>query len=75
MGRVYMKENRYEQAKTEFIKAQELSSEKLVFVLPYLAEIYYLTGDYKVVKSIMKEAEGLDLNATLFPIVEQWKAS
>ncbi len=75
MGRVYMQQKRYEDAKTEFTLAQELNTEKLIFVLPYLAEIYYLTGNYKVVKSIMKDTEGLNLNSTLYPIIEQWKAS
>jgi len=75
MGRVYMKQKEYENAKTEFTLAQELHDEKLIFVLPYLAEIYYLTGNYNIVKSIMKDAEGLSLNATLFPIVEQWRVS
>ena len=75
MGRVYMKQAEYDNAKTEFTLAQELHDEKLIFVLPYLAEIYYLTGNHKIVKSIMKDTEGLALNATLFPVVEQWKAS
>ncbi len=75
MGRVYMQQKEYENAKTEFTLAQELQDEKLIFILPYLAEIHFITGNYKVVKSIMKDAEGLDLNAKLFPIVEQWKVS
>ena len=75
MGRLYMNQKKYDLAKEEFVQAQQLHEEQLAFILPYLAEIYFLTGNYKVVASIMNEAKDLELNATLYPIVEQWKAS
>ncbi len=75
MGRVYMNKKEYDNANTEFTIAQELHTVESSFILPYLAEIQFLTGNYRVVSSIMDKAKGLELNSTLFPIVEQWKAA
>ncbi len=75
MGRVYMSRKEYDNANTEFTIAQELHTTYSSFILPYLAEIHFLTGNYRVVNSIMNEAKDLGVNATLYPIVEQWKAS
>ncbi len=75
MGRVRMKQKRYDDAQTEFTIAQQLQVDRLEFILPYLAEIQFITGNYKVVKSLLEHTQGLELNARLFPIVEQWKAS
>lgn len=75
MGRVRMKQKRYDDAQTEFTIAQQIQTDRLEFILPYLAEIQFLVGNYKVVKSLMEHTEGLELNSTLFPIVEQWKVS
>jgi hypothetical protein len=75
MGKVYMKEKNYEKASTEFIIAQELQENKTSFILPYIAEIQYLLGNYTVVSAIMSKSDDLSLNATLYPIIEQWKSS
>ena len=74
-GRVYMNKKDYAKANVEFTVAHELDHSESSFILPYLAEIRFLTGYYKGVKSIMNRARGLKLNYTLYPIVEQWKAS
>jgi hypothetical protein len=75
MGRVYVKRGKFNDANTEFTIAQELHTVESSFILPYLAEIHFITGNYRVVSSIMKKATDLELNSTLYPIVEQWKAS
>jgi len=75
MGKVYMHEKDYEHAVTEFTIAQELYDGSSSFILPYLAEIQFLTGNYSIVNSIMNQSEELSLNATLHPIVEQWRSS
>jgi len=75
MGRVYMNEHNYNDAKTEFTLAQELSTEELSYILPYLAEIHFITGNYKITKAILNQSETLGLNPTLYPIMEQWKVS
>ena len=74
-GRMYMSRQEYENAHTEFTLAQELNEAKSSFILPYLAEIHFLTGNYKVVKAILNDEENLHLNATLNPVVEQWRIS
>jgi hypothetical protein len=75
MGRVYVKRGEFDNANTEFTIAQELHTVESSFILPYLAEIHFITGNYRVVSSIMKRASDLELNSTLYPIIEQWKAS
>ncbi len=75
MGRVYMAKHEYEKASTEFTIAQELHSAYSSFILPYLAEIHFKEGNYRVVNSIMTQAQDLGVNATLYPIIEQWKVS
>ncbi len=73
MGRVYMKNKNYKEAKKEFTIAQELVEGEDTFIIPYLAEVYYDTGRYAIAKSVLESAKGLELNATLYPIVDQWK--
>lgn len=75
MGKVYMKQGNYEEAREEFTIAQELVAGEDTFIIPYLAEVYYESGRYNIVKSVLKTAKGLELNATLFPIMNQWRAS
>ena len=75
MGRVYMQRKNYREAKKEFTIAQELVAGEDTFLIPYLAEVYYDTGRYNIVQSVLKSAKGLELNATLYPIVDQWKVA
>jgi len=73
MGRVYMYQQKFEKAEREFKIAQEIDTAESSFVLPYLAEVNFLLGNHKKVRSIMKQAKNLELNATLYPIAKQWK--
>jgi hypothetical protein len=75
LGRVHMMHKEYELASIQFTLANEFSPNELAYIMPYLAEINFLTGHYSVVKSIINEASGLDLNSKLYPIVEQWRVS
>jgi len=75
MGRVYMSKKEYSLASTEFTIAQELNASNSSYILPYLAEVHFLQGNYKVVNSILQEASDLGLNATLYSVVEQWRSS
>ncbi len=75
MGRIRMFKKEYEQAKTEFTIAQELTPNNDTFVLPYLAEVYFLTGKYSIVKTLLGRAKTLEMNATLYPIIQQWKVA
>jgi len=72
-GRIHMQKKEYEEAKAEFTIAQELLPNQDTFILPYLAEVYFLTGKYNIVKTLLKNSKGLELNATLYPIVQQWR--
>ena len=75
MGRVYLNNGKYDKANTEFTIAQELDTAEASFILPYLAEVHYLTGNYSVVHSMMNMASNLNYNSTLYSVSEQWKVS
>jgi len=72
-GKVYMKKRFYEDAEIQFELAQHFNNGKLSFVLPYLAEIKFLTRQYSEVSRLLNTKDSLELNATLYPIIEQWR--
>jgi len=74
-GRYYMRLRQYEYAITELTIAQELNQENATFVLPYTAESYFYLGKYDMVKEILNKLSLLEINATIHPLVEQWKKS
>ena len=75
MGRVHMVQQKYEDAMSEFTVAHDMSDGDASFVLPYLAEIYFILGKYNIVHAIMKKSDSLLYNPKLYPIVQQWRAS
>ncbi len=74
-GRIHMLSKEYNTALEELTLAQELLPNNNTFILPYLAEVYFITGKYSIVKTLLRDAKGLDLNATLHPIIEQWRVA
>ncbi|MDD5400074.1 MAG: hypothetical protein PHQ93_02665 [Sulfurimonas sp.] len=74
LGRVYMLQKNYDRAATEFSYICEMNLEENQFVGPYLAEINFNAGNYRTAKSIISELNSLQLNSTLYPIFEQWRA-
>ena len=72
-GRIHMLGHDYNTALEELTLAQELLPNNNTFILPYLAEVYFITGKYSIVKTLLNDAKGLDLNATLHPVIEQWR--
>ncbi|WP_297443353.1 hypothetical protein [Sulfurimonas sp.] len=75
MGRVYMHRNEYELAKAEFTVAKELLNKRSTFLIPYLAEVYFVTGKFNIVSSLINQTKGLEFNARLYPIIQQWKTA
>ena len=75
LGRLYMKENKYDRALTELILTTELDQKMLPYTAPYICELYFVQRFFRPIKSIMKRAKNLELNTTLYPIVEQWRSS
>lgn len=73
MGRVYSKKEKYDKAKESFTMAEELLFEKSTAILPYLAEVYFITKKYSITKSILKHAKELQLTPKLYPIIKQWE--
>jgi len=75
MGKVYSKKQEYDKAKESFKMAEELLFEKSTALLPYLAEIYFITKKYSLTKSILNSSKELKLNPKLYPIVKQWEVA
>lgn len=75
MGRIYMYRKEYEKAKEEFTIAKELLPEHSSLLIPYLAEVYYITKKYQIVKAILKQNTELKLNAKLYPVITQWESA
>ena len=72
-GRVFMNEKNYEEAREYFTLAQEIKESDSDFVIPYLAEIFFIQKNFTIVKNIIKQkSESLALNPRLYPIVKQW---
>lgn len=74
MGKVYSKKQKYDKAKESFTMAEELLFEKSTAILPYLAEVYFITKKYSITKSILNHSKELKLNPKLYPIIKQWEA-
>jgi len=74
-GRYYMRLQEYENAITQLTISQELHKENATFVLPYTAEAYFYIGRYDITKSILNQLSLLEINATIHPLIEQWKRS
>jgi len=74
LGKVYLMEKKFDDAATCFTMAIEQDGET-DYTLPYLAEIFYNMKNFRSVKSLLNSAKNLKMNATLYPVVEQWKSS
>jgi len=74
-GRIFTVKQKYEKAQEYFTLAQELLSENSTTNLPYLAEVYFITRRYSIVKSILNNSTDLAFNPKLYPVIKQWEAS
>ena len=72
-GRIFTVKEKYENAQEYFTLAEELLSEKSTSILPYLAEVYFITQRYSIVKSILNHSQDLAYNPKLYPIIKQWE--
>lgn len=73
MGRVYLHRREYESAKAELTVAKELLNERSTYLIPYLAEAYFATKKYRIVQTLISKTQGLEFNARLYPVIEQWR--
>jgi len=73
MGKVYLKKQKYDKAKENFTMAEELLFENSTAILPYLAEVYFITKKYSITKSILNYSKELKLNTKLYSIIKQWE--
>ena len=78
-GKLEMRRHEYTKAIEEFTIALGVAADELdmdmSYIYPYIAEIYYNEGRYKITKEIMQKALNLEYNTKLYPLVLQWRAS
>jgi tetratricopeptide (TPR) repeat protein len=74
-GRIFTVKQKYEKAQEYFTLAQQMLSENSTTILPYLAEVYFITHRYSIVKSILNHSADLAFNPKLYPVIKQWEVS
>jgi len=78
IGKIHMRKHNYQEAIEAFTLAIETSktelNNNLTFLYPYIAEIYFQEKRYHLTKNILKQAQNLEFNTKLYPIIQQWRA-
>lgn len=72
LGKTYLAQNDVDKAQECFSKAIE-DGVNMDYIVPYLAEIFFIKKDYVKVKELLNNTKGLHANALLHPIVSQWE--
>ncbi len=71
LGKTYLMTKEIDDAETCFENVIK-NGKNIDFIVPYLAEIFFLKRSFSEVKSLFAHAKGLGANTLLYPIVEQW---
>lgn len=71
-GRIHLKRKQYNNAATEFSFAIEADEFNASQVYPYLAQLQYESRNFVTTQAILKQAYGLQYNATLHPVIKMW---
>lgn len=74
LGKVYLMKKEFDNAATQLVVVVENDALDS-YTYPYLAEIHFNSRNFRSVKAMMAHAKNLDMNPTLYPVVEQWSAS
>lgn len=72
LGKNYLAQQKIDKAQECFSKAIE-DGVNMDYIVPYLAEIFFVKKDYKKVKELLGNTQGLHANAVLHPLVTQWE--
>jgi len=72
LGKIFLAQKDYDEASTQFVMAIE-SGMRSEYIIPYLAELYFERGNYRSIRSMLNLVQGLGINSTLYPVIEQWK--
>lgn len=71
LGKAYLEIHEFDKAEVCFIIAIE-QGEKKEFIIPYLAEIFFLKRAFPTVNMLLNDCRELRNNALFHPIIEQW---
>ncbi|MCK5819032.1 MAG: hypothetical protein KAH18_07205 [Psychromonas sp.] len=71
LGKIFYYKGEFEPAQQHFTIAIEKGSNP-DFIIPYLAEIHYIQGNYEAVSTLFANAKGLLINEKMYPIIKQW---
>lgn len=72
LGKTYLAQNDVNKAQVYFTKAID-DGVNMDYIVPYLAEIFFIKKDYIKVKELLNNTKGLNANALLHQIVSQWE--
>jgi len=72
LGKTYLAQKEVDKAQQYFTKAINHGI-NMDFVVPYLAEIFFIKKDYAKVKKLLGSTTSLHANAVLHPLVVQWE--
>jgi tetratricopeptide (TPR) repeat protein len=73
LGKTYLMLKEVDKAEECFKKVIK-NGKNIDFIVPYLAEIFFLKKSYGEVKNLFANAKGLRTNTLLYPVVEQWSS-
>ncbi len=71
LGKIYFYRDELELAQEHFNIAIEKGS-NADFIIPYLAEIYYMQRNYEAVSKVFTGAKDLFINERMYPVIKQW---
>jgi tetratricopeptide (TPR) repeat protein len=72
LGKTYLAQKEVDKAQQYFTKAINHGI-NMDFIVPYLAEIFFIKKDYAKVKKLLGSTKSLHANAVLHPLVVQWE--
>ena len=73
LGKIYLAKENYEEASTQFIMAIESGMDN-EYIIPYLAELYFKRKNYRSIRAMLNQVNGLGINAKMYPVIVQWEA-
>jgi len=71
LGKTYLMDREVDEAESCF-KNVVKNGKNIDFIVPYLAEIFFIKRSFAEVKNLFANARGLGTNTLLYPITEQW---
>lgn len=72
LGKTYLAQEDINRAEEYFTRAINHGA-NMDFIIPYLAEIFFIKKDFSKVRELLSEANGLHISMLLYPLTVQWE--